>query len=374
MIQRCVIIAIVLICLLAVSCGAIESNEMFRIRVENSDGGRVQVSIDEGKNYTTVGYVNRHAVSTYRGFPASAYAPSGTVAATAVHGIRLKIDTIGDGKTKKPMTISLVPAEFSTIPAGYGGHIPYGSGIYTDIPAGTAIFRTFAPLVENPVKIEKRSELKDIPHGWQPADGDVIVIIAKLPKPYLSMIEFENRKGGAVTATYSDGGTERIATVLRPVKGVGRFDGTSYTGVGLMNTNHSGVVTISTAPVSTSGLLEGTGPERRGGFEIQPSEHAKTQPPMPQAMVVGPIKDKEPLEGNPPIFSNFIGLAFDPNDPRNSVRAEVEIKGKWQPMPKLVGKLNTALSDLGVTGIRILFPKYDHEFLARLLAENSIPI
>ena len=43
------------------------------------------------------------------------------------------------------------------------------------------------------------------------------------------------------------------ATVARPVKGVGRYDGTSFTGVGAVNTNHAGVITISTAPIQPPG-------------------------------------------------------------------------------------------------------------------------
>lgn len=363
MIRRLVTILFVLCW--AVPSSADQAREIFRIRVENSAGGRVRVSIDQGKSFTTVGHVRRPAVSLQKGFSASAYTPVGTVAATAVHGIRIRVGTA----SRTPMTISLVPSEFASVPSGYGGHIPYGSGIYTNIHTGKSIFRNFAPFVGSPIKLERDGRPVDLPKGWKPVRGDVLVVICYLPQPYLREIEFENRKGGAVTARYDDGREERIATVLQPVAGVGRFDAASYTGVGLVNTNHGGVITIGTSPISHSTLPEGKGKERRGGFQIQPSEHAKTQYAMPQSMVIAPIDGEYPLEGQPPLFLGCIGLAYDPTDTACSFRAEVRLRGgPWQSMPEAVGKVNDALSRLGVTAIRLLFPRYDQEFLARSLA------
>ena len=59
------------------------------------------------------------------GFAASSYIPNGTVAATAVHGVRIKTGQFTErvvGKAQKPLMFSLTPAEFSEIPKGYGGH------------------------------------------------------------------------------------------------------------------------------------------------------------------------------------------------------------------------------------------------------------
>lgn len=350
--------------------------EISRIRIENVAGGRVQVSLDQGKTYVNVGKVWRAAMSTLYGFPAAAYLPDSTVAATAVHGIRVKVGMTGSPTDRKPLTISVVPAEFVEIPHGYGGHIPYDSGIYTDIPSGSAIFRSLAPFAGNPVRLERNNGLVDIPQDWQPCNHDVIVIITQLPRPYLKKLQFENKEEGAVTAEYTDGKVERVATVIKPVKGVGRFDGTSYTGVGLINTNHGGVVTVSTAPISKSKLFEGNGDERRGGFEIQPSEHYKTQPWMTQAMVVGPVDDK-PLEGRPPIFRGYIGLAYDPDNPTETTRVEVSVDGTiWQPMPKAIGKDDEAATLKGIKFIRMLFPSYAPEFLAKCLdsAKNQFAL
>jgi len=342
--------------------------ELFRIRIENRQGGLIQASADAGATYSLIGRVKRYAVAYYTGFPASAYVPDGSVAATAVHGIRLKIGTLKEGKRVVPLSISLVPADFDAVPVRYGGHIPYGSGIYTDIKSGTGLFRELAPFVRSKVMLEHDGKLLSIPDNWKPSEGDVIVIICTLPEPYIREIIFENTAGGKVIAIYEDGSSRHIAKVIRPVAGVGRFDGTSRTGVGAINTNHGGVLTISTAPVSDSNMLEGVGKERRGGFEIQPSAHAATQYVMPQAMVISPVDGEEPLEGRPPLFSGFIGLAWDKNQPNKSFRVEIDCgSGKWMPMPKLLGKQDTALKKLGMTRFRILFPCYDEKFIVEAI-------
>jgi hypothetical protein len=270
------------------------------------------------------------------------------------------------------MTISLVSSEFATIPQGYGGYIPYDSGIYTDIPTGTSVFRNFAPFVGSPAKLEVKGEPVDFPPDWQPKPGDVIVITALLPKPYLKEVVFENHEGGAVTATYDDGTTGVIGKVLTRLDGTGRYDATSYTGEGLINTNHGGVITVSTAAIADTDELEGNGYERRGGFQIEPAEHFKTQVKMPQTMAVAPLVGARRFEGQPPLFSNFIGLAFDPRSPANSMRVEIGFgDGAWQPMPEILGKDDTIFRRLGVTRIRLLFPSYDKDYLAASLASAA---
>ncbi len=347
---------------------AAADRELFRLRIENRTGGLIQASSDAGANYSVIGRVKRHAVAYYTGFPASAYVPDGSVAAVAVHGIRLKIGTLKEKNRSVPLSISLVPSDFDATPVRYGGHIPYGSGIYTDIEAGTGLFRELAPFVGSKVMLEQDGALKSIPEGWKPSEGDVIVIICTLPEPYLREIIFENTPGGMVTAVYEDARTKHIAKTIRPVLGVGRFDGTSRTGVGAINTNHGGVLTISTAPIAKTKQLEGVGKERRGGFEMQPSAHAATQYVMPQAMVIAPIEGEEPLEGKPPLFSGFIGLAWDVNRPDKSFRVEVDRGSGWKPMPEIIGKQDAALKKLGVNRLRILFPRYDAEFIAEAIS------
>lgn len=385
-IARTLISACLAVALCHVSASA---EELFRIRITNGSGGPVEVSVDGGSTYAAVGRVTKPALSAIASFGAAAYTPSGAVAATAIHGIRIKTVQMADGASHAPMTLSIVPKEFSEIPKGYGGMEASSSGMYTDIPSGTAIFRTFAPFVGSPVYLQQNNELHPLTPEYVPLAGDALVIVVNRPVKWPASIEFENRAGGAVTETFFDGSREEITKVVTPVAGVGRFDGASYTGVGCINTNHGGVITISTAPISDSPLREGDGPERRGGFEIQPSYHSTTQPyQMPQAMIVGPCDAKCPaLEGQSPLFSSYIGLSYDPTDAANSFRTQVKVDGgEWEAMPTLVGKIEDAFSagkmtayysqhgqkrtvKTGLTDIRIVFPKLDHAFLVSQLGK-----
>ncbi len=378
------------------ACSALAQSgrEIFRIKVHNTFRGVVQVSIDGGSNFTTVGRVVRPAKQSIESFPAAAYTPAGAVAATSVHGIRIKTSQIGIGTSavQTPFTFSIVPKEFSVTPKGFGGHVPGDSGIYTDIPAGTSIFRQFAPFVGNPVYVlDSSGALSLIPGDYSPKIGDTIVIIANQPDRQIEEIIFENRKNGAVTAKYADGSSEQITSVLSPVRGVGRYDGTSYTGVGAINTNHGGVITISTAPLSRLKLPEGQGPERRGGFMVQPSNHAKTQgKTSPTVMVVGSaIPGATPLEGRPPLFREFISLAFDPQNAASSFLVQCKIDdGNWEILPSITGKVDDAFEarylneyfkrqgsnrriKTGVTALRIKFPVFDREYLGKVLTASE---
>jgi hypothetical protein len=348
--------------------------ETHRIRITNAAGGPVQVSDDDGKTWTVVGTVTAPATDSLMGYLASGYAPPGTVAAVAVHGIRVRV---GDLTTAYPKMVSILPREFAQTPVFFGGHISGASGIYTDIPTGTSIFRELSPYSGNPVFIEGQDgQLGDLQTNYKPKLGDVLDIIVKRPANPLVEVDFDNVKNGKVIAKYASGATERVTTVLKPVYGVGRYDATSYTGVGAINTTHTGVLTVSTAPVSTSTLLEGTGEERRGGFQIQPSYH-NTQSQeawAPSVMVLGTKgKEREPdLEGTPPLFMGHFDLSWLPGDMEHSWRAEVQydFKPRWEPMPKAIGTQNDALRR--VTAIRLIRGEYgNHSWLTARIDKDA---
>ena len=348
------------------------SRELYRIRIANTADGLVQVSIDGGQSFYNVGRVIAPASTSIRGYSASVYARTGTIAAIAVHGLRIKTDEITHGRMHVPYIVSIVPLEFAGTPGGFGGHISGPSGIYTDIPTGTAIFRNFAPFVGNSVFLESGNDLAPLPRGYKPRPGHVLQIVVRIPRRYPKEIIFENRAGGRVEAKYPDD-SELIGKVVRPVKGVGRFDATGYTGIGRINTNHGGVITISTAPMS-NGPKDGSSLESRGGFQIQPSNHARQAIGMPQVLVVGPTSEGKPrLEGRPPLFSDCIGLTHDRRSDDDSFRTEIKTsKSGWIDLPALVGKLNNALVRVPgageVTHIRILFPTYAENMIARQMA------
>jgi len=357
-------------------------NEIRRIRIENLAGGLVQVSIDCGKSYQTVGRVRHPALVSVLGFAAATYTPTSAVAAVAVHGIRIKVgqEVNSIGKAGQPLMFSLVPEEFQIIPKRYGGHQPRSSGIDTDIHSGTSIFRNLAPYVGSAAFIETEGNLKPIPDAYMPQPGDIFVIQVTNPENAPLSVEFENQLNGKVTAHYAGGVEKVFAHVVRPVEAIGRYDGTTFNGVGSINTNHGGVITVSTAPKCTFDTIEGGPVETRGGFMIQPVYHTDEQRERkPQVMAIAADETARPLlEGTQPLFRGNIPLTFFEDDITHSCRAELKIdNGDWELVPKIVGRVDDAftpayLSNIlgrkvenGVTSIRILIPDIDPVLAAK---------
>lgn len=344
------------------------------VRVVNAKGGSIRARLGGTGSWVTLGAVTQPATRTAQGFGAGRWAKPGTIAAMAVHGIRIGIA----GGEFGPM-ISIVPRQFGAIPEFYGGHVPGDSGIRTDIGAGETLFREFAPLTGSPVYLETGGTPMPLPGDYSPAVGDVLLVKSTWAADAPSKIEFENRKGGAVTAEYPDGRSERLGKVSQALSGIGRFDGTSYTGAGAINTNHPGVITVSTAPVVDTEESEGSFPERRGGFEISPAQHVRDQSGgSPQVLGVAPIKGQPGLEGTPPLFSGTLSLwAGGVGDPGFHVEMKVD-GGPWQALPAIVGRDDAALTARGlskylsaalpgqprkngVTALRIEFPAWSDE-------------
>jgi hypothetical protein len=354
--------------------------ETHRIRIVNRREGAIQVSTDKGQTWRLIGRVVVPATSVAQGYTAVHYAKPGTVAATAVHGLRLRVGA-DDANNRPPLVLAVEPAEYTTQRtvnglspnSGFGGYVAGAAGIFTDIPAGTSLFRELAPITGNPIYLESTSgRLFPLPESFRPMGyGETVVILALAPRNPLVEVTFENKRGGAVEARFADGTTKQISAVLRPVQGVGRFDGTTFTGVGRINTAHTGVITVSTAPIDTS-KPEGEGKERRGGFQISPDWHnSRTEEAgSPVVMSVGPTGPRrKDQEGQPPLFRDMIGL-----DNEDAV-VEVSIdEGPWEPMPAIVGARQQAFTAIGltqiwkeqgvarkttqgITGIRITLPK-----------------
>lgn len=379
--------------MLLLSAACFAGDESCRIRVHNEAGGLVQVSLDGGTRWNTVGRVKSPANARILGFAAASYTPHGSVAATAVHGIRIKTGqyALGIGKAQGAILFSIEPLEFAKIPKGFGGHQPRSSGIYTDIFTGHSIFRNESPYVGNAVFVERNHTLLPLPEDYTPIEGETFVIVVTRPDKPISEIDFENKPRGNVTVLYPDGKSNVIASVDRPVKGTGRYDGTTFTGVGSVNTNHGGVLTISTAPTCLPRTVEGGPEETRGGFMVQPYYHVSEQGEQsPQVMVVGPKDSQKPhLEGTAPLFFGNINLSRYWGDEAHSYRAQVRIDdGPWEAPPELIGKIDNAFTPAylekyfadkgnprsvkdGVTAVRLLFPKFDAKLIARDLAQET---
>jgi len=349
--------------------GLRDTQEMFRLRIVNSAGGAVAVSRDGGRSWRTLGQVTRHTVKVNEaGFTASKWVPAGCVSATAVNAIHI---TVGyHAEQDRGIIFSLLPSEFASPPTHYRSFLSPDSSIYTDIPAGEGIFGGGeAPLVGNSVCREAEDgTLEPLREGYVPAQEDVLVILVERPVHYPVMAVFENRAGGAIALHYPDGSRRLLGWVVRPVRGIGRFEGTRYAAIGRIRANHAGVVDVSTSPV-----------ELLGGFQIIPVRHALS-PEMSiawektQWMIVGPAPEDAALwNGLMPLFYQHLRPDYRPDDlyspdwrDRLLARFLVEIDSGegWVPLPplRLAADPHVPLPQWAdhaldhVRWIRILFP------------------
>jgi len=339
--------------------------EIFRIRIVNQPGGSIEVSSNAGISWETMGKVIYPTVKTNaKSYKAARWVDDGKVAATSVNAIHLKTATATDGSG---IIFSLLPVEFVKTNKARRSYLSPDASIYTDIAAGEGIFGgDFSPFVGNTIMVSRSSaSVQPLLVNYIPQIGDKIYIIAERPIDYPKEMVFENKFGGKISLAYFNGGERLIGRVLRPVVGVGRFEGSKFAGVGRIRANHAGVIDVSTSRLG-----------KVGGFQIVPAEHGSEMSYVrtsTQWMVIG---NDQPLEGRAPFFKYFIRPTFSENDLAakdwenkllERFLVEVKLKGNdhWQPMPVvefddyyLTGDLplwaNDVLKD--VTNIRILFP------------------
>lgn len=323
--------------------GTVWAQEKYRIQLTNQEGGEIRVSDDGGNTWTKLGQVVVPVSKlSPEGFAASSYGQIGRVTATAVNALHIKVDQQGN----KPVLFSLLPRE--TMENGFDpkSYFSSSSSVFTDIPAGTGIFGgQYSLLVGNQVLVGE--EMKTLDNSYLPKKGDLLTIVMERPDRYPVQIIFENKKNGKVTVRYLNGEKKEIAQVLAPVKGTGRFTGSHYAEVGRIRANHPGVICVSTSP---SGEI--------GGFQIVPNQHANTIPYIqgaPQWLVVGPLTEGDSLEGDPPLFAEFIQPRYLEGKWKDNFLVDVRIKdGPWQSMPRVTGLQPAALEN--ITHVRILFP------------------
>lgn len=373
---------------LVLTAAGISAEEIYRIRVENTEKGLVQVSMDRGDSYYAVGRVLHPANGVKEGFMASEYIEGGSVVATSSHGIRLKIspkERFGSD-FKEVRLFSLVPEEFYVKPTGFGGHVAGSSGIYTDIPSGTSIFLNQSPFAGSKIYLESNGQLLPIPENHTPRSGDVYVILVNYIPSGITSVDFENKADGTITVTKRDGSSEILGKVVRPVSGIGRYDGTTFDEPGQLNTAHGGVVTISSSKKFPSGTKEGEEPETRGGFMIQPYYHTiKQGETKPQVMVIGKKEASYDMEGTAPLYLDTINLWYYKDFPNSSFKVYVKIDGGvWENMPEITGKIDNGLTpeylnkifenrniSTGITDIRLQIPDFNKDLCMADLKKSA---
>lgn len=323
---------------------------LYEVRIPFEKDRIAEAVLPDGRTFE-LGVIARLPEKTrWPSYTASAWGKPGSVTASAVNALHLLISIEND----KGRTMSIIPQETIAPAAGTD------ASIVIDCPAGTGFFGAWAPPVGTPVLIEAADKtVRTLASGNLPEPGDVLLFrVYKEDIPYA--VEFENRPGGRVTA-WSKNGVTTIARVLRPVRGVGRFDGTLYQGPGRIRASHSGVIDVSTSP---PGLI--------GGFQIIPWDHALQSKEMQGAwqmtqwMIIGAADGESMLGGTYPLFAG--GLVPGPASGeklwdlwatygRKPLVLARENGGPWGKIPAASGRIDDALTH--VTHLRIYFPIMD---------------
>ncbi len=330
---------------------------LFTIRVENRTEGAIEALTPDGER-PALGHVLAPCENVNSaGYTASKWAPDSAVCGTAVNAIHIHVSN--SQETGNGAVFSLIPLELAQAPANWQSFRNEEASIVTDIPAGTGIFGGWwSPFSGSSVELEGAGAL---PEGYVPRLGDVLLIRVEEPVPYPSCLEFENRFGGLIRLVDAEGGERVIGQVLRPVIGVGRFEGSTYAGLGRIRAAHPGVICVSTCRLG-----------ELGGFQIIPANHAMS-PEMVYArektqwMVVGPVSALDPSwEGIAPLFRGYIRpVQGEPEGLEEYLgRFLVECRldgGDWGPLPEASSPRDQLPEECGwalrhVTHIRILFP------------------
>lgn len=318
---------------------------IFRLEIPVQVGAMVKAIRPDGETFPLGKVVALPIQSRWPSYTASKWGKPGSVVASAVNACHLLLG-VEEGRGR---TLSLVPAKTVAPAAGPG------AALVIDSPAGEGIFGGWAPPVGTPVNIlSVNGTLRPLTAEALPVAGERLIIeVSERPGPY--MVDIENREGGTVTAWYDRQGSVTLATVIRPVGGVGRFGGSIFQDVSRLRANHPGVICISTSP-----------PGQVGGFQILPWEHAHSAEmsnawKLTQWLIIRPISGS--LEGTSPLFSGFLlpGTArgeklwdlWSTYGRRPLILARFH-DGPFQKLPAKTGRDDGALE--GLTHLRIYFP------------------
>lgn len=351
------------------------THEIHRVRIVNDFQGPIEISQNGGRTWTLIGKVVQPAVrNNPNGYRASGWAETGKVAATATNAIHVKVGHRTDDPgfpEGRGVMISVLPREFFTPPPDYGSYTAADSGIWTNLGSGTYLFSNeWAPFVGDPVYLEAAADLVPVPENYVPRPGDVLVFVVRKPALYPREIAFENRTGGSVTVAYGPGeGAKLIGRVWKPVGGIGRFEGSLYSGNSRVRANHTGVIDVSTAPVFRGSLAEATDDDK-GGFQIIPVHHAHSPElgnalTLTQWMIVEGLRDEDPSpDGVAPLFKGYLR-------PRYEAFGRFQ-DGPWQRFPFLTGRLDDALN--GLTHVKIEFPQSEATLSTEVVAPVLDPL
>lgn len=318
---------------------------LYRISLPLTLGGKVQAVLPDGRTFF-LGTVTGLPTSTrWPGYTASKWAAPGTVAASAVNAVHLTLSVDGDAGR----TMSILPLHTVAPAAGEKAFITL------DVPAGTGFFGGWAPPVGTCVTVKKKDgTMVPLDRNGLPSPGEEMFFeVEERKRPYI--IDVENRPGGRVLGWYAEG-PKVLARVIRPVRGVGRFGGTEFQGLGRIRANHCGVIDVSTA---RRGVV--------GGFQVLPFLHSKSKEmggawQLTQWLIVA-SETAVPLPGTTPLFLGNLVPGCQMTDRLWDIWSTYGRKplvlcriegGPWEKLPERGGKNDHALDR--VTHLRIYSP------------------
>ena len=330
--------------LLYSSCAWAEN--FIEIKIPCSENSEVKAFLPGGEIIPLGRVLMTPSKTNWPAYTASKWSGKSSVCASAVNAVHILLNVEKD----KGRIISLVPSVTIAPAAGRG------SFFSIECEAGTGLFGGFAPLTGSKVFIQRDGI--EIPLRDVPKSSDILIIKTKLPENQkIFMADIENRPGGRVII-HSVDGLKIIARVVRPVGGVGRFEGTKFQSAGRIRASHSGVIDVST---SRRGLI--------GGLQIMPLKHALTSKEMfnawnlTQWMIISPLPGQPDLEGREPLFKDSFIPGTQLNDKLPDVFSQYGRKslilcrrngGQWERLPEFSGRVDGALKD--ITHLRLYFP------------------
>lgn len=311
--------------------------ESHRIWIHNVEGGDIVGSKDGGKTWQLLG----HVLSPAHGKYWSPTIDGGVLAfnflrgdsqvfATAVNAVHLKFsDPLGYQLPADP-TAELVPAHaISLMPKGAtsssGVDQEPSRVVLTDIQPGKLIFGSeWSPRVGSKVLVGDGINFRPIAYEEMLSDtgeeNHLLIITEKFEKA-IQAIEIENRVSGKVLVSRNGEKPFQVAQVVKPVTGIGRFEGSEFVQkIGQIRANHAGVICVGTTdaqsdPDVVKPITQDKVQELRGGFQIVPSHHFYDHSLNQGAnhgfvyLVVGPIESPPALprydwgiDGSYPLF------------------------------------------------------------------------
>lgn len=330
------------------SCASAQEN-FIEIRIPCLEGSQAEAILPGGEVISLGRVLMTPSKTNYPAYTASKWSENSSVCASAVNAIHILLRV----EKNRGRIISLLPSD-TIAPAA-----ERGSFFAIECEAGTGLFGGLAPFTGSKVFVKRdgqESFLTDVPEP-----GDLVIIRTKLPNVQkVFMIDIENRPGGRVIAHGVDG-IRVIARVIRPVGGVGRFEGTKFQSTGRLRASHSGVIDVST---SRRGDI--------GGLQIMPLKHALTSKEMinswklTQWMIIGPIPFAQDLEGREPLFKDSFVPGTQLKDKLPNVWNQYGRKslilcrrdgGQWERLPESSGRVDDALK--AVTHLRLYYPFWE---------------